>query len=245
MRDFERTIADIDALDPQPDVIVHTGDIVHNGRADEYAQAVAHSRRGARAGLCARRQQGRPGQFARGLRRRAAIFRAIPEFIDYAVEDFPVRLIGVDTKHAAANKGDFCPERARRLVAMIDAEKSKPIAVLAHHPPFAVQVGPDPINFETPEAMQRLAQALQHSGRVIAVFCGHVHRGTAGRVGNIPASVVPCVATSLRKGDYPPDMKTRPVYHIHRYDPAWGFITESRIVGARPASAAAPARLAV
>jgi hypothetical protein len=26
-------------------------------------------------------------------------------------------------------------------------------------------------------------------------------------------------------------MKTRPVYHLHRYDPAWGFATESRIVG--------------
>ena len=39
--DFKRTIADINALDPAPDVIVHTGDIVHNGRADEYAQAVA------------------------------------------------------------------------------------------------------------------------------------------------------------------------------------------------------------
>ena len=31
--DFERTIADINALDPAPDVIVHTGDIVHNGQA--------------------------------------------------------------------------------------------------------------------------------------------------------------------------------------------------------------------
>jgi hypothetical protein len=36
----------------------------------------------------------------------------------------------------------------------------------------------------------------------------------------------------LRKGDYPPPMKTRPVYHLHRYDPAWGFVTESRIVEA-------------
>ena len=40
MRDFERTIADINALDPAPDVIFHTGDIVHNGRPDEYAEAV-------------------------------------------------------------------------------------------------------------------------------------------------------------------------------------------------------------
>ena len=41
LRDFAHTIADINALDPAPDVIVHTRDIVHNGRRDEYAQAVA------------------------------------------------------------------------------------------------------------------------------------------------------------------------------------------------------------
>ena len=41
LSDFARTIADINALDPLPDVIVHTGDVVHNGRQDEYAQAVA------------------------------------------------------------------------------------------------------------------------------------------------------------------------------------------------------------
>ncbi len=41
IRDFALTVADINALDPAPDVIVHTGDLVHNGRQDEYAQAVA------------------------------------------------------------------------------------------------------------------------------------------------------------------------------------------------------------
>ncbi len=243
IRDFEATIADINALDPQPDVIVHTGDVVHNGRADEYAEA-SRILSGARApvyvlaGNKDDRMNLRAAFGPRGYLSRDS------EFIDYTVEDFPVRLIAVDTKHAGANKGDFCPERAKRLTAMIDAENSKPIAVLAHHPPFAVKVGPDAINFETPEAMQRLAQALQHSGRVIAVFSGHVHRGTVGQVGSIPASVVPCIATTLRKGEYPPAMKKRPVYHIHRYDPAWGFITESRIV-AQDTTAAAPVKLAV
>ncbi len=41
IQDFAATIADINALNPLPDVIIHTGDIVHNGRRDEYAQAVA------------------------------------------------------------------------------------------------------------------------------------------------------------------------------------------------------------
>jgi 3',5'-cyclic AMP phosphodiesterase CpdA len=41
IRDFASTIADINTLNPPADVIVHTGDIVHNGRPDEDGQAVA------------------------------------------------------------------------------------------------------------------------------------------------------------------------------------------------------------
>ena len=230
MSDFERTIADINALDPPPDVIVHTGDIVHNGRPDEYARAVA---------ILARAR--RPVYVLAGNKDDRTNLRAAfaaggyldpkSSFIDYAVEDYPVRLIATDTLDTHGNKGDFCAERAERLTAMIDAESAKPIAVFAHHPPFEVPVGPDRINFQAPETMQRLRRALQHSGRVVAVISGHVHRGTAGVVGNIPATVMPSIATTLRKGEYPAHMKTCPVYHIHRYHPAWGFAVEARIVG--------------
>ena len=34
-------VAAINELDPPPDVLVHTGDVVHNGRQDEYARAAA------------------------------------------------------------------------------------------------------------------------------------------------------------------------------------------------------------
>jgi Icc protein len=234
--DFERTIADLNALDPAPDLIVHTGDIVHNGRPDEYARAVAILAK-ARAPVYA--LAGNKDDRA-NLRTAFSAFGYLSrdsEFIDYAIEDYAVRLIAVDTLSTASNKGEFCPERARRLIEMIDAERSKPIAVFAHHPPFEVKVGPDPINFEMTEIMARLQRALQHSGRVIAVFSGHVHRGTAGHVGSIPATVVPCVATALRKGEYPPHMKNRPVYYVHKFDPAWGFITEARIVGIEPSAA--------
>ena len=245
IRDFERTIAALNTLDPAPDVIVHTGDIVHNGRQDEYALAAAILA-GARA----------PAYVLAGNKDvRANLHAAFSacgylgpesEFIDYAVEDFPVRLIAVDTLSTGSNKGDFCPERANRLIGMIDAEPSKPIAVFAHHPPFVVPVGPDPINFETPEMMERLRQAMQHSGRIVASFSGHVHRATAGHVGNIPATVVPSIATTLRRGEYPAHVKRSPVYYLHRFDALWGFITESRIAGAEPSfevpAAAAAAR---
>jgi Icc protein len=229
IRDFALTVADINALDPAPDVIVHTGDIVHNGRQDEYAQAVAtlakaHAPVHVLVGNKDNRTKLREAFSACGY------LADDCAFVQYAIDDYPVRLIAVDTLSSRSNKGDFCHERVRHLIDMIDAETTKPVAVFTHHPPFEVTVGPDRLHFDTLDAMSRLCQALRHSGRVVAVFSGHVHRAAEGHVGRIPATVMPCVATPLRKGEYPAQMKRRPVYHVHRFDPVWGFATETRIV---------------
>jgi len=227
--DLALTIADIQTLDPPADVVIHTGDIVHGGGREDYAWAasllgtahapvyVAPGNRDDRANL-------------RNAFQRWGCPAAGSGFIDYAIDDFPVRLIAVDTLSQGSNKGDFCAERVARLIDLIDAETTKPIAVFMHHPPFVVAVGPDPLNFVTAQAMARLQHALQHSGRVTAVFCGHVHRSTGGRIGRITAMVAPCTATTLRKGDYPAQMSDRPVYHLHRFDAAGGFGTEARII---------------
>lgn len=231
--DFERTIAAINALDPAPDVIVHTGDIVHNGRQEEYARAVSIL---AKARMPVYVLAGNKDNRANLLAAFSThgYLAADSDFIDYAVERFPVRLIAIDTLSQSSNKGDFCLARAGRLIDLIDAEGTKPIAIFAHHPPFEVTVGPDPLNFETREMMLRLRQILQNAFRVVASFSGHVHRPAEGSIGNIPATVVPCIATTLRKGEYPTYMKKRPIYYVHRFDPRWGFTTETRIAGTEP-----------
>ncbi len=231
IRDFELTIADINRLDPAPDVIIHTGDIVHNGRQDEYAHSLATL---AKARTPVYVLAGNKDDRVR-LREAFSVYgylAAGTDFVSYAIDQFPVRLIALDTLSARSNKGDFCLERVDRLIDLIDAETTKPIAIFTHHPPFEVTVGPERLHFEVPEAMARLRQALQHGGRVVGIFSGHVHRAAAGQVGTIPATVMPCIATTLRKGDdYPAAMKARPVYQVHRFDPVWGFATETRIVG--------------
>lgn len=234
LRDLSLTIADINALDPLPDLIIHSGDIAQSGRADEYARVLAVLSK-ARAPVYVV-----PGN-RDDKRNLLAAFRAGPsygylasdsEFIDYAVEEYPVRLVALDTASSRSNKGAFNPERAARLAGLIAAEATKPIAVFMHHPPFEVMEGPDRLHFETREMLSLLDQALQSSGRVIAVFSGHVHRAVAGRIGSIRASVAPCTATTRRYGDYPASMERRPVYQVHRFDPDWGFVSETRIVAA-------------
>ena len=231
LQDFSRVVDNINTLDPAPDVIVHTGDIVHNGRLDEY-EAAAAILAGARAPVYV--MPGNKDDRSNLLKTFSPTHHYLESgspFIGYAVETFPVRLIMLDTLSAVSNKGDVCAERLERLAAMIDAEAEKPIIVFAHHPPIEVLVGPDRFHFEDLGAMHALRNALTRSGRVIQVISGHVHRPYAGLVGAIPVNIATCVATTLRRGDYPASMQGRPTYVLHRYDPDSGFSTETRIAG--------------
>src|SRR5690349_8248739 len=228
LREFASTIADINSLDPAPDVIVHACDIVHNGRVDEYAQAAALLAK-ARAPVYVL-----PGNKDERVNLRDTFsthryFTPGHPFIDYAIEDHPVRLIALDTLSEGHGRGDFRREQVEHLIALIDAEPDKPIAVFAHHPPFEVTVGPDRFHFEDMAAMERLCGALQRVPQVVGLFCGHVHRPTTGRVGHIPAAVATSIATTLRKGDYPAEMTDRPTYLLHRFQADGRFTTETMI----------------
>lgn len=225
--DLALSIADINALDPLPDAIVHTGDIVHNGQRDEYAQAAAILA-DARVPVyvLAGNKDNRTA-----LREIFSAYRYLPpksDFIQYAIEEFPVRLLALDTQ-SAGNKGDFCPERLEHLASLIAAEATKPIVVFAHHPPFVVPEGPEPVHFESREVMSELSTMLRRSGRIIAVCSGHVHRSVPGELEGIPAIVAPSIATAVRYGNYPPHIRQKPVYYVHRFDPVLGLSTETRV----------------
>lgn len=227
--DFERTIADINSLDPAPDVIVHSGDVVHNGRQDEYAQAVATSGKANAPVFAIVGNKDNRENFHSAFAK-AGYLSSDSGFVTYSVDDYPVRLVMLDTLDPEGNKGEFCDERFAGLEELLEPEPVKPTLIFMHHPPFDVPVGPAPLNFKSRDTMQRLRQVLQDYGNVIGVFSGHVHRAAFGDVGRIPASVMTSVATTLRWGEYSHEMSARPVYHIHRYDPGVGFVTETRIV---------------
>ena len=227
--DFERTIDDINSLDPAPDLIIHSGDIVQNAREDEYEEA---ARILARAKAPVHLMVGNKDD--RNTLRKAfpdhSYLQSDGKFIAYTIEDHPVRIIVLDTLKPGSNKGEFCDERIAAFASTIQLDGKKPVAVFAHHPPFLVNEGPDPLHFETQETMQRFCDVLLTCSSLKGIFCGHVHRGVAGLVGDVPVLVMPCIATPLRRGDYPPNLVNCPIYHIHRFDADGGFTSEIRIV---------------
>ena len=228
--DFEAVIADINTLDSAPDVIVHTGDIVQNGRLDEYAEAVAIlNRANAPVYVMAGNKDDRVN--LRKAFSGEAYLSVGTDFISYSVDDFPVRLVMLDTVNPGSKKGEFCTGRLEEFERLVTQDKSKPVAIFAHHPPFEIFVGPEKIHYDDVKSMEDLATAIGGVSQAVALFCGHVHRPAFGDVANVPAAVAPAVATGLRFGDYPPRVAKLPIYFVHRYDPHFGFSTETRIAG--------------
>ena len=229
-RDLERCVDDINTLDPLPDVVIHTGDLAHDGSPEKYREVarilgalrcpihVAAGNRDDRAGL-------RSTFPANGY--------LLPDtpFVQYAVEKFPVRLIALDTQSETGNQGDFCQTRADSLHAALADDVAKPTAIFMHHPPFEVRESDYPFQFESRQSVARLSRALDGHGHVVRVFCGHAHRDATGKIGDVPVSIVPSVAIDLRLGRYPDEFCSVPLYQVHRFDARNGFVTEIRAAG--------------
>jgi 3',5'-cyclic AMP phosphodiesterase CpdA len=124
------------ALDPRPDVVLATGDLVDLGCAAEY--------RALRDGLA---RLTMPVYVIPGNHDDRAALRACfadlgylandGEFLHYTVEGFSLRLVALDTVIPGEVEGGLCADRLDWLDRTLAAEPDRPTLIFMHHPPFA------------------------------------------------------------------------------------------------------------
>ena len=180
------------------DAVIHTGDSVHHGSADEYSHL-----REILAELDAPLLL-TPGNRDRHAELRAA-FQHLPylprygEFLHYAVDDYPVRLVAVDSVSAGERKGVFCAERVAWLDETLAQEPNKPTVLFIHHPPF--DIAPEYLGgYRRAQDADHLAAVVRRHAQVKRLLCGHVHWLHHQSWAGTTATTMPSVAVDLRKG---------------------------------------------
>lgn len=185
-------VAAILSLDMRPDVVVVTGDLVDDGTAAEYDRL--------RDLLSPLPMPVFP--VPGNHDNRENLLHAFPNlrgrmetpFVQYAVDDHPVRLIGLDTSEPGHIGGVLCEERLDHAALMI-ATSRKPTLVFMHHPPFDVGLVHNP-DLSCTNA-DRLAAHIRQNTNLQAIVCGHVHRTTTSRLAQAPAIIAPSVSPAL------------------------------------------------
>jgi 3',5'-cyclic-AMP phosphodiesterase len=191
---LERAVAHLNALTPRPDVVLATGDLVERGEPAEYARL-----RAILDGLAMPLYVIPGNHDAREPLARAFADRGyLPQgggFLHYTVEDWPVRLIGLDTHVPGAPGGLLCAERLAWLDARLGEGSERPTVVFMHHPPFVT--GMRAMDAMGLEGKAELAAVIGGHPQVERVLCGHVHRPMTRRFGGTVATTCPATAHQL------------------------------------------------
>jgi 3',5'-cyclic AMP phosphodiesterase CpdA len=207
---LDATLAALKTLAPQPDLLLVTGDIANDGDDAQsyarYAEAIAdlpfpafplmgnHDSRGPFLEL----------------------FPHVPSadgFIQYAIEDWPLRILVLDTLEVGRHGGGFCETRAAWLKDRLEEAPERPTLIALHHPPIATGIG---WLTENPDAewIGRLREIVDGRENIVALLAGHVHRPIisqwAGTTLIVCPSTAPQVALDLRAID-PDQPDNRPM----------------------------------
>ena len=132
---FAAAIAHVNALDPRPDLMLLSGDLVDHGHADEYAM-LARLLAALEVPVLAI-----PGNHDEREAFRAAFTnqRWLPANgpINYAVGDRgPLRIVAFDVTLPGLHHGIVSEEGAAWLHGVLAAEPARPTIVMMHQPPF-------------------------------------------------------------------------------------------------------------
>jgi 3',5'-cyclic AMP phosphodiesterase CpdA len=225
----ERALAAVAALNPRPDVVVISGDLTECGRPEEYKLAAEMFRHHLTMPVfVVPGNHDRRENFRAGLGHLPGVTEH-PDFVQYVVEDYPVRLVMLDSVVPHAGHGLLCPARLAFLDETLRAAPDKPTMLVLHHPPMLSGVaGMDGIFLHN---TAELGALLARHPQVERILTGHHHRSIIGRLGSAIVIVAPALVhqTDLNlRGGRPDQMVLEPpAYQLHLQLPDGGIATHT------------------
>jgi Icc protein len=219
-------VADIN--NQQPDAVIFTGDTVQTGQPEEYQHLKEM------LALLDAPLYLVPGNRDdnRALRTAFSDHDNLPsggDQLHYVVEDYPLRLVAIDSTDYGERKGVFCPVRQAWLDEVLSEQPDRPTLLFIHHPPF--DIGDHYIGgYRRAEEAGALTEIVSRHQQVQGLLCGHVHWPVDEQWAGTRAIVMPSVAVDLRKGIDETVAQERPIYMLHRLSDETGLTSEARTV---------------
>lgn len=208
-RHLRECVAEIGRIDPPPDMVIVTGDLVERADAESYAHFIELMSPLQVPLYVLPGNHDEPEMMA-SLLRQTPWFPVSDDTFQYTVETSGFRLVALNS-HAG---GSELPELGEAHLAWLRTElprSDKPTLLALHHPPM--RTGIEFIDMGGTEWYQGLAAVLSDTPVVRLVICGHCHTDMVGRVAGVPVYMSGATAhqlTAARGIDVAPAFETRP-----------------------------------
>lgn len=233
---FARAIARVRSFDPQPDVVLLSGDLAETGAAEEYDFIAEQLRRLPCPVVAIPGNHDDREQMVQKLPQ--CVTRQEGGHLSFADERFPVRLIGLDTIVAGKVHGELCAQRLSWLRSALSEDDGKPALIAMYHPPFLTGMRAMD-NYGIKRGLEEFtAIVAEHAKRIAAIVCGHAHRTIIAHVAGVPVLLAPssCFPFAL-------DLRGRPSLNfveepqqflVHTWSREAGFVSHVAFVDEFP-----------
>jgi 3',5'-cyclic-AMP phosphodiesterase len=221
-RALERCVAALNDFNPQPDLVVITGDLADTPTAEEYE----HLKR-----LLAPLKLpfvGIPGNHDSRELMRAAFPQAYAVssgLLNQRVEIGGLDLLLLDSSVPGKPHGELDAPTLQWLEATLQSTPDRPALLFLHHPPF--KTGIWHMDRQNLLNASELAPIIARHPRVQLIAAGHVHRATLTMFAGVPTTICPApnhaVDLDLAELRGPSFKVEPPAFHLHSWFPGEGF----------------------
>jgi Icc protein len=227
-----RCVAHLLALPQVPDAVLFTGDLTDFGRPEEYANLARLLAPLTMPVYLMAGNHDDPGAMRRAFPQHGYLRqRAGP--LDYVIDDFPLRIVALDSTVPQQSAGELRPSQLQWLDDTLRAAPSKPTLVAVHHPPFWTGIGHmDRMCLARPEQLESVVSRHPQVERVVS---GHLHRAITKRFGGTVASTCPSpshqVALDLDDEAASRFVMEPPGYQLHLWREGAGLVSHTGAIG--------------
>lgn len=152
-------------------------------------------------------------------------FHPLPQACDglqYVVDDYPLRLIAVDTYREGVMNGELSEERLQWLKdRLADNPEKKPVLIMVHQFPFETGLRSFDSSIENWYEKFRYTVS-DYRDTVKLVACGHLHNPVSGSAGGVPVITAPSTNWRAKYDFVPVDnivAEVKPLgFYIHRFE---------------------------
>ena len=233
---LKRCVEHIHALKQRPDLILATGDLTDFGKPAEYAYLRdLLSPLGIPLYMIPGNHDHRENMIAAFPDHAylAQTFTTAQPFIQYAIEDLPLRILALDTVIPEQSGGELCENRLAWLEEKLQQAPVRPTLIIMHHPPFKTLIGHmDKIGLANADALKAI---VKRHPQIERILCGHLHRPIQVRWAGTLASTSPSPAHQVVL-DLSPDAPSQfvmepPAYQLHQWNEDTGLVSHTAYIG--------------
>lgn len=196
---LEKIVKHINQIAPLPDVVLVTGDLADGGSLESYRLANDLLAPLKPPFYIVPGNHDQKDNLAESFPDHNYLTRRISgengSYICYVLEDFPLRLIGLDTVTPGEHGGGLGPGRLDWLRRKLEERPQTPTLIFMHHPPFASAIGHmdnEPFSYR-----RQFRELIENHPQVERITCGHIHRPISCRFANTVANVCPGVGMQI------------------------------------------------